>query len=279
VSTSQFDKVQEAASFIRERVPLQPRVGLVLGSGLGAFGDSLTEATKIPYQDIPHFPVSTAVGHSGRLVVGRSAKVPVAVLQGRAHYYEGYTLEQVVFPVRVLGSLGVRVLVVTNAAGGINRRLRTGGLMLIRDHINLMGVNPLRGPNESRFGPRYPDMSEAYSKRLTALAKEAARRMKLRLFEGVYLALTGPSYETPAEIRALGRLGADVVGMSTVPEVIAANHMGIRALGLSSVTNMAAGISKQKISHDEVLETGERMAGRLTAFLQALVPRLAQEAE
>ncbi len=279
MNLSEFGKAEEAARFIRGRAKLEPRVGLVLGSGLGAFGESLIEAVKIPYQEIPHFPVSTVVGHAGRLVVGQSGKVPVAVMQGRAHYYEGYTLEEVVFPVRVLAALGIRALVVTNAAGGINRKLQVRGLLLIRDHINLMGVNPLRGPNEQRFGPRYPDMTEAYSKTFRALAKKEARRLKLRLFEGIYAALPGPSYETPAEIRSLARIGADVVGMSTVPEVIVANHMGIPVLGFSSVTNMAAGIAKKKIHHEEVLEAGERMAGQLTAFLRALVPALAAEAK
>ncbi len=279
MNLSEFEKAQEAAQFLRQRTSLEPRVGLVLGSGLGAFGESLIEVVKIPYQEIPHFPVSTVVGHAGRLVVGRSGKVPVAVMQGRAHYYEGYTLEQVVFPVRVLAAVGIGALVVTNAAGGINRKLKVRGLLLIRDHINLMGVNPLRGPNEQRFGPRYPDMTEAYSKTFRALAKKEARRLKLRLFEGIYAALPGPSYETPAEIRSLARIGADVVGMSTVPEVIVANHMGIPVLGFSSVTNMAAGIAKKKIHHEEVLEAGERMAGQLTAFLRALVPALAAEAK
>lgn len=279
MSAGEFDKVEEAVECIRQRTPWQPRVGLVLGSGLGAFGDSLTEATAIPYQKIPHFALSTVAGHAGRLVVGLSGKVPVAVLQGRAHYYEGYTLEQVTFPVRVLGRLEIRALVVTNAAGGIRPGLKVRGLLLIRDHLNLMGVNPLRGPNEQRFGPRYPDMTEAYSKKFRALARKQARRLKMRLVEGVYAALPGPSYETPAEIRALARLGADVVGMSTVPEVIAANHMGIPVLGLSSVTNMAAGLSKKKINHEEVLEAGERMSGQLTRFLRALVPLLVKEAE
>lgn len=279
MTPSEHDKAQEAALFIRERTRLQPRVGLVLGSGLGAFGESLAGATAIPYGEIPHFPVSTAVGHSGRLVVGRSGGVPVAVMQGRVHFYEGYSLREVVFPVRVLAALGVRVLVLTNAAGGINRKLRRCGLLLIRDHLNLQGSNPLLGPNEERLGPRFPDMSEAYSRKLIALAKKEARRLRLRLFEGVYAAMHGPSYETPAEVRALARLGADVVGMSTVPEVIAANHMGLRVLGISCVTNMAAGISKQKINHEEVLEAGERVAGEFTAFLRALIPVLAREAE
>lgn len=277
MAASDYDKAQEAAERIADRTKHRPRVGLILGSGLGAFADSLAEAVKIPYGQIPHFPVSTAVGHAGRLVVGTVNKVPVAVLQGRAHYYEGYSPEQIVFPTRVLKLFGVQALVVTNAAGGINPKLKKGGLMLIRDHINLMTINPLRGKNDDRLGPRFPDMSEAYSKRFRALAQKEARRLKFRLVEGVYAAVAGPSYETPAEIQALKRIGTDVVGMSTIPEVIAANHMGMQVLGLSSVTNMAAGISKQKINHEEVLEAGERIAGLLTRFLTALVPALAGE--
>ena len=273
-----FERAHEASAAIRARTALRPRLGLILGSGLGAFGDALRESTKIPYRDIPHFPVSTAVGHAGRLVVGLSGKIPVVVMQGRAHSYEGYSFQEVAFPVRVLGALGVRLLVVTNAAGGINRSFRVRGLMLMSDHINLLGANPLRGPNDDRLGPRFPDITEAYSKRLRQLARQVARRQRLRLFEGVYAALTGPSYETPAEIRALARIGADVVGMSTVPEVIVARHMGIEVLGLSSVTNMAAGISKKKINHEEVLEAGARMAGALTQFLHALLPVLDKEA-
>lgn len=273
-----YDQARKAARYVLKRTRLRPRVALVLGSGLGAFGDSLDAAVKIPYKQIPHFPVSTAVGHAGRLVLGRSGGVPVAVLQGRVHSYEGYSMEQVVFPTRVLKLMGVRVLVVTNAAGGINRRLRGRGLLLIRDHINLMGGNPLRGPNDARFGPRFPDMSEAYTVRLRALALRTARRLKIPLFEGVYAALAGPSYETPAEIRYLARIGADVVGMSTAPEVIAASHMGMQVLGFSSVTNLAAGLSKKKINHEEVLEAGERIAGDLTRFLRALLPGLAKEA-
>lgn len=279
MSQSEFEKAQEAARFIRTRTPLAPRLGLVLGSGLGAFGDELADAASIPYQQIPHFPVSTAVGHSGQLVVGRCGGVPVAVMQGRVHFYEGYTLKEVTFPVRVLGALGVRVLVLTNAAGGINRKLRARGLLLIRDHLNLQGSNPLMGPNEDRFGVRFPDMTEAYSKKLIALAKQEARKLRLRLLEGVYAAVHGPSYETPAEIRALARLGADVVGMSTVPEVIVANHMGMKVLGISCVTNMAAGISKQKINHEEVLEAGRRVAHQFSVFLRALIPALARETQ
>ncbi len=272
MSEGEFEKVQQAARLVEGRTTLRPRIGLVLGSGLGAFADGLQGATAIPYQQIPHFPVSTAVGHAGRLVVGQCARIPVAVMQGRVHFYEGYSLREVTFPIRVLGTLGIRALVFTNAAGGINRKLRARGLLLIRDHLNFQGSNPLLGANEKHFGPRFPDMTEAYSKKLRATAKQVARKLRLRLFEGVYAALQGPSYETPAEIRALARLGADVVGMSTVPEVIVANHMGIEVLGISCVTNMAAGISKQKINHDEVLEAGERVGRQFTAFLRALIP-------
>ncbi|MCH7985960.1 MAG: purine-nucleoside phosphorylase [Acidobacteria bacterium] len=274
MSEGEFEKVQQAARLIEGRTTLRPRIGLVLGSGLGAFADGLQDATAIPYQQIPHFPVSTAVGHAGRLVVGQCAKIPVAVMQGRVHFYEGYSLREVTFPIRVLGALGIRALVFTNAAGGINRKLRARGLLLIRDHLNFQGSNPLVGANDERFGPRFPDMTEAYSKKFRTTAKQVARKLRLRLFEGVYAALHGPSYETPAEIRALARLGADVVGMSTVPEVIVANHMGIEVLGISCVTNMAAGISKQKINHDEVLEAGERVSRQFTAFLRALIPAL-----
>ena len=274
MSEGEFEKVQQAARLIEGRTTLRPRIGLVLGSGLGAFAEGLEDATAIPYQQIPHFPVSTAVGHAGRLVVGQCAKIPVAVMQGRVHFYEGYSLREVTFPIRVLGALGIRALVFTNAAGGINRKLRARGLLLIRDHLNFQGSNPLLGANDERFGPRFPDMTEAYSRKFRTTAKQVARKLRLRLFEGVYAALHGPSYETPAEIRALARLGADVVGMSTVPEVIVANHMGIEVLGISCVTNMAAGISKQKINHDEVLEAGERVSRQFTAFLRALIPAL-----
>jgi len=274
---SEHEKALEAAQLISARTKLKPQIGLILGSGLGAFADSLKDATLIRYQYIPHFPVSTAVGHAGRLVVGLCAGIPVAVMQGRAHYYEGYSIQQVVFPVRVLKLLGVKTLVVTNAAGGINRTLRTRGLMLITDHLNLMGTNPLVGPNEEEFGPRFPDMTEAYAKKLRDIAKKVARRQKLKLYEGVYAAVHGPSYETPAEVRMLGRLGADAVGMSTVPEVIAANHMGMQALGISCVTNMAAGLSKKKLDHKEVLEAGEQVGKAFSGFLAVLIPELAKE--
>lgn len=275
---TEFDRAEEAAAVVRQQTRHRPRVGLVLGSGLGAFAEELTNAVVIPYREIPHFPQPTAVGHQGRLFIGLCQGTAAAVLQGRVHFYEGYPLRDVIFPARVLGRLGVRILVLTNAAGGINLKLKECGLFLIRDHINLQGVNPLLGPNDEQFGPRFPDMSEAYSKRLASIAQEEAQKFGLELFEGVYAAVTGPSYETPAEIRYLRTIGADVVGMSTVPEVIAANHMGMKVLAISCVTNMAAGILDKKISHEEVLEAGERVKGQFTALLRAVLPRLAQEA-
>lgn len=274
---AEFDKVSEAADVVLRETTLRPKLALVLGSGLGAFAGGLDKSVAIPYGRIPHFPVSTAVGHAGRLVVGRSGMTPVAVMQGRVHYYEGYSMTQVVFPVRVLHALGVRAVIFTNAAGGIRKTLRTRGLLLIRDHLNLMGTNPLAGPNDERFGPRFPDMSEAYSKKLLALTKKVARKLRIRLPEGVYAAVHGPSYETPAEIRALARLGADVVGMSTIPEVIAANHLGMDVLGISVVTNMAAGLSKKKINHEEVLEAGRKIERQLTGLLERLLPALEGE--
>jgi len=266
--------IRAAAEFLASRTAVRPRVAVVLGSGLGAFGDELAEAVEIPYSMIPGWPCSTAVGHAGKLVIGKLGAMPVVVMSGRAHLYEGYTPAQVTFGVRVLASLGARSLVITNAAGGINLALERGGLVLISDHINLQGSNPLVGPNDDALGPRFPDMSEAYSRHLRALAHEVASELGFRLAEGVYAALLGPNYETPAEIRYLRTIGADLVGMSTVPEVIVANHMGVRVLGISCVTNMAAGILPQKIDHAEVLETGEQVRGTLVSLLKALLPRL-----
>jgi purine-nucleoside phosphorylase len=273
--------IGEAVRFLESRtrqagrpVPPRPRVAVVLGSGLGAFADELTDRTEIPYAEIPGWPCSTAIGHAGKLVFGKLGALDVAVMAGRVHLYEGYAPAQVAFGVRVLGSLGVRSIVFTNAAGGINLSLERGGLVLISDHINLQGSNPLVGPNEDKLGPRFPDMSEAYSRTLRALAHEVGSEIGIRLAEGVYAAVLGPSYETPAEIRYLRTIGADLVGMSTVPEVIAANHMGLRVLGISCVTNMAAGILPQKIDHAEVLETGEMVRGTLVRFLRALLPRM-----
>ncbi len=272
---AQFDKVNEARQFIASKTNIRAKLGLVLGSGLGSFAGEVSERTEIPYSAIPHWPASTAVGHAGKLIVGTVEGVPAAVMAGRAHYYEGYSVEQVTFPVRVLGAMGLASLLLTNAAGGIGSHLKQGCLVLLSDHINLQPEHPLRGPNEDRFGPRFPDMTEAYDRRYRALAQAAARELGLEVFEGVYAALSGPSYETPAEIRYLRAIGADLVGMSTVPEVIVANHMGIRCLAISCVTNLAAGISPQKLSHQEVLETGERVQGDLTALLRKVIPLIA----
>ena len=266
--------IEKARSFIEQRTTYRPRIGVVLGSGLGAFACVLGDRVEIPYSEIPNWPHSTAVGHAGQLVFGKLGSLDVVVQAGRVHYYEGYTPAQVTFAVRVLGKMGVRTLVLTNAAGGINTLYERGGLVLISDHINLQATNPLIGPNDDSLGPRFPDMSEAYSKRLREIAHEVAKELVIDLKDGVYAALQGPSYETPAEIRFLRTIGADLVGMSTVPEVIVANHMGLKALAISCVTNMAAGISEQKLSHQEVLETGEMVKGTLVRFLKALLPRL-----
>lgn len=267
--------ISQAADFLRSAFSgLRPRVAVILGSGLGAFADELTNRVEVPYAEIPGWPPSTAVGHASRLVGGRLGALEVAVLSGRVHFYEGYSMQQVTFGVRVLGALGIRSLAVTNAAGGINLSLERGGLVLISDHINLQGTNPLIGPNDDSLGPRFPDMTEAYSKRYREIALAAAAELGIRLSEGVYAALTGPSYETPAEIRYLRAIGADLVGMSTAPEVIVANHMGLRVLGISCVTNMAAGILPQKIHHEEVLETGRMVRDTLVRFLRTVLPRL-----
>lgn len=249
-------------------------MAVVLGSGLGAFACELAGSVEIPYSDIPGWPDSTAIGHAGRLVIGRLGERDVAVMAGRAHLYEGYSPAQVTYCVRVLGALGVRAMVITNAAGGINLSLKRGGLMLISDHINLQGVNPLAGPNDDTLGPRFPDMSDAYSESFRRTAKQVAAELGIPIEEGVYAALTGPSYETPAEIRYLRTIGADVVGMSTVPEVIVARHMGIEVLGISCVTNMAAGIQPNKIDHEEVLEAGAMVKDTLVRYLKTLIPRL-----
>jgi purine-nucleoside phosphorylase len=246
---------------------------VVLGSGLGGFAEELEDPVEIPYADIPNWPRSTAVGHAGKLILGRLGQREVAVLSGRAHLYEGYTPAQSVF-VRVMGKFGVRGMVFTNAAGGLNLAFQRSALVLISDHINLQGSNPLAGPNDDSLGPRFPDMSEDYSKRYRMIAREAAASLGIRLHEGVYAALLGPSYETPAEIRYLRAIGADLVGMSTAAEVIAANHMGIKVLGLSCVTNMAAGLQTGKISHAEVLETGVQVRETFTRLLKAVVPQL-----
>jgi purine-nucleoside phosphorylase len=302
-----FDQVSEAAAFLLDKLgSLRPRVGIVLGSGLGAVADAVADPIAVPYSQIPHFPHSTVEGHSGRIVAGLLGGVPVVVMQGRVHFYEGYSPLEVTFPMRVLGALGIRAVVLTNAAGGIDEGYRQGQLVALADHINLMGWNPLVGPNEPRFafrpeaklhppatapqstasgpdllasGLRFPDMTEAYSKRLRALAKEVAREGGFSLDEGVYLAVSGPSFETPAEIRAFRTLGATLVGMSTVPETIVARHMGVEVLGLSCVTNLAAGLGATPLSHEEVQETGRRVEWRLAGLLQRLAPKIAALAE
>jgi purine-nucleoside phosphorylase len=263
-----------AVAYIRGITGREPRVAVVLGSGLGAFADDLDNPVAIRYSDIPGWPASTAVGHSGKLVFGKLGKLDIAVLAGRAHLYEGYTPAQVTMGIRVLHQLGVRSVVLTNAAGGIKLSYRQGGLVLISDHINLQGSNPLIGPNDDSAGPRFPDMTEAYSLDYRKKAHQVARELNIQLDEGVYAALTGPNYETPAEIHYLRAIGADLVGMSTVPEVIVANYLGIRVLAISCVTNMAAGILPQKLDHKEVMETGHRVRDTLIRFLKALLPKL-----
>ncbi|HEV2689032.1 MAG TPA: purine-nucleoside phosphorylase [Bryobacteraceae bacterium] len=263
-----------AVEYLRSRISATPRVAVVLGSGLGAFADELSNRTDVSYSDIPGWPASTAIGHAGKLVFGKLDSLNVAVMAGRSHLYEGYTQAQVTLGVRVLRQLGVQSIVFTNAAGGINLSYGQGALVLISDHINLQGSNPLIGPNDDSLGPRFPDMSDAYSADCRAIAHQVADQLGIKLADGVYAAVTGPSYETPAEIRYLRTIGADLVGMSTVPEVIVANHMGMRALAISCVTNMAAGILPQKINHEEVLETGRQVRDTLVRFLKALLPRL-----
>lgn len=273
----EYVRADGAARFILARTKLRPKIALVLGSGLGAFADDLTSAVKIPYQKIPNFPRSTAIGHAGQLVIGLSGDVPVAAMQGRVHLYEGYSVRDVVYPMRVLGRMGIRAAILTNAAGGIPHDFQQGALVVIRDHINLQGANPLIGPNDDRFGPRFPDMTQAYWKPYREIALSEALRLGIGVHEGVYAALSGPSYETPAEIRYLRTIGANLVGMSTVPEVIVARHMGIRVLGISCVTNMAAGILDKPINHQEVLETTERVKSQFVALLRAVIPRLASD--
>jgi purine-nucleoside phosphorylase len=264
-------RLEEAASMVAFGIDTRPKVAIVLGSGLGLLAGEVEDPTSIPYSQIPHFPVSTAPGHAGRLILGKFEGQPVAMMAGRVHLYEGYTAAQVVFPIRLLRLLGVESLIVTNAAGGVNPRFSSGALMLITDHINLTGLNPLIGPNDDRFGTRFPDMTEAYAPELRALAERAAARTGVSLKQGVYLGLLGPTYETPAEVRMVRILGGDAVGMSTVLEVIAANHMGMRVLGISCITNMAAGMLPQKLEHGEVMETAARVSGQFAALMRAVV--------
>ena len=274
--TALLPALAAAAKAIQERSPLRPSVGLVLGSGLGGFAQSLDKPVVIPYRDIPDFPTSTAIGHKGELVLGTSGGVPLAVMAGRVHLYEGYRPDEVVFPVRVLARLGVKVLILTNAAGSVNVNYKPGELMVISDHINLMGVNPLIGPNEEQLGPRFFDMSDAYDPALREIAEKACWKAGVTVRHGVYVAVAGPSYETPAEIRAFRTLGADAVGMSTVPEVIAARHMGLRVLAISCITNLAAGVSKKKLDHLEVLEVGRKAQASLNDVLGRIIQEAAK---
>lgn len=270
-----YERAEHAARFIRSRAPEEIRVALVLGSGLGAFADELEDASAIPYSEIPGFARPTVEGHAGRLVVGKVGGVSVAAMQGRFHFYEGYKLEEVTFPVRVLALAGASSIVLTNAAGGLNNAFEQGSLVLISDHLNLMGTNPLLGPNDARFGPRFPDMTEVYDREYQEAVVAEAHAMNIELRRGIYAALSGPSYETPAEIRMLRLLGADAVGMSTVPEAIVARQMGLRVLGISCITNMAAGMLDEPINHEEVIETGERVRETFAGLLRRVIPKLA----
>ena len=272
-----FAQADSAAQYLHSQTSLRPKIGLVLGSGLGAFADQLSDSTRVPYAQIPAFPRSTAIGHAGQMVIGSAGTVPVAAMQGRVHLYEGYSAQEVSYPMRVFGRMGIGAVIITNAAGGINLKYQQGALVVISDHINLQGVNPLVGPNDDRFGVRFPDMTRAYSKEYAKAAQEEAARLGFSLQEGVYAGLLGPSYETPAEIRYLRTIGADLVGMSTVAEVLAARHMGIKVLAISCVTNMAAGILDQVLSHQEVMETGEKVRVQFESLLRAVLPRIATD--
>ena len=270
----EFSRAEAAAKFVLKKTKLRPKIALVLGSGLGAFADEFTNPVRIPYAKIPHFPRSTAIGHAGQLVLGAVGNIPVVGMQGRVHLYEGYCAKEVAFPIRVFTRMGVQAVILTNAAGGINPEFTQGRLVVITDHINLQSANPLIGPNDDHFGSRFPDMTNAYDKNFRDVALAAGRRLSLNLGQGVYAALAGPSYETPAEIRYLRTIGADLVGMSTVPEVIAARHSKLRVLGISCVTNAAAGVLDQPLDHHEVLETAERIKSQFIALLRAILPPL-----
>jgi purine-nucleoside phosphorylase len=272
----EFVRAERAAKFILGKTKLRPRIALVLGSGLGDFADEFTSATRIPYAKIPTFPQSTAIGHAGRLVIGNVGDIPVAGMQGRVHLYEGYSVKEVAFPIRVFARMGVKAVILTNAAGGINRNYSQGCLVAIRDHVNLQGVNPLSGPNDERFGLRFPDMTQSYDREFQRFVTEEGKKLALTIHNGVYLAVQGPSYETPAEIYSFRTIGADLVGMSTVPEVIAARHCGIRVLGISCVTNMAAGTTDAPLNQEEVLEIAGRIKPQFIALLRAVIPRISE---
>jgi purine-nucleoside phosphorylase len=272
----EYQRAERAAKFVLGKTKLRPRIALVLGSGLGDFAEEFTNATRIPYTKIPNFPRSTAIGHAGRLVIGNIGDIPVAAMQGRVHLYEGYSAKEVTFPIRVFARMGIQAVVLTNAAGGINRNYSQGCLVAVRDHVNLQGVNPLTGPNDERFGLRFPDMTQAYDREFQRFVTEEGKKLTLNIHNGVYLAVQGPSYETPAEIYSFRAIGADLVGMSTVPEVIAARHSGIRVLGISCVTNMAAGTTDAPLNQEEVLEIAARIKPQFTALLRAVIPRISE---
>lgn len=268
-----YEKVKESADYILSRITQQPTIGIILGSGLGALGDTIEEKEVIPYKEIPGFPQSTVAGHAGNLVIGKIGGQTVAAMQGRFHYYEGFELKEVTYPLYVMRLLGIENLIVTNASGGINPAYQPGDLALITDHMNMVGLNPLIGPNDERFGVRFPDMSDAYCAELREKAARVANEMGLKYQEGVYALMTGPSYETAAEIRALSVMGADMVGMSTVPETIVANYLGMKVLGISCVTNMATGIAKEKHSHEQVVKTADEASEKLCAWVREIVVR------
>jgi purine-nucleoside phosphorylase len=267
----EYSQIEKAAQFLQNKYTGKPKIGLILGSGLGVLAEEIKNPVRIPYNEIPDFPVSTVAGHAGQLVFGSLSDREVVAMQGRFHYYEGYSLNQVTFPVRVMKQLGVEILIVTNAAGGVNESYQPGDLMIISDHINNMGNNPLIGPNDARLGARFPDMSEAYNKELRQLAKQLAKKLNISIQEGVYIGNTGPTYETPAEVKMLRTLGGDAVGMSTVPEVIVARHAGMKVLGISCISNMAAGILNQPLTHDEVIETTEKVRNDFLTYVKKIV--------
>lgn len=273
-SPTLYERAQDAARVIRTRTAAEVPVAIVLGSGLGAFARDLTDATEIPYDEIPGFGHATVEGHAGRLVIGKAGEVTVAAMQGRFHFYEGYSLQEVTFPIRVLKLLGVRTVILTNAAGSLNVEFTPGSLMVISDHLNLLGDNPLRGENEEVFGPRFPDLTSVYAPELQDIVIEAGSAMGIELRRGIYAALSGPSYETPAEIHMVRTMGADAVGMSTVPEAIVARHMGMNVVGISCITNLAAGVSNRPIDHSQVMQIGESVRGAFTELLRRIVPRL-----
>jgi len=272
--TKLYERAEKAGRVIRARTDADVPVAIVLGSGLGAFADELTDSTSIRYDEIPSFARATVEGHAGRLVIGKTNNITVVAMQGRFHFYEGYSLEEVTFPIRVLKLLGVRTLILTNAAGSLNTEFTPGSLMVITDHINLIGVNPLIGPNDDRFGPRFPDLTSVYARRLQDIVINEANAIGLDMRRGIYAALSGPSYETPAEIHMVRTLGADAVGMSTVPEAIVARHMNMEVIGISCITNLAAGVSNRPVDHSQVIATGERVRAEFTELLRRVVARL-----